>query len=157
MPVSGWLNCWTMSKFRPFLIANPFFFHNARMTSPFTSRNHLWVKVLSIYVPVAFIVVCVLSMYACMSGFVNQTQPLVMLLGGVKGLAFRPSSCLPCLPLKNVATWWFYVTRMGLVTWLYLFYRLYQVITWFNSPWFLWYGCFLALESWGSGVFLLVL
>lgn len=35
--------------------------------------------VLSIYVPVAFIVVCVLSMYACMSGFVNQTQPLVMM------------------------------------------------------------------------------
>lgn len=31
--------------------------------------------VLSIYLPVSFIVICVLSMYACMSGFVNQTQP----------------------------------------------------------------------------------
>ena len=47
------------------------------------------VQVLSIYLPVSFIVVCVLSMYACMSGFVNQTQPLVMLLGGVKGLVIK--------------------------------------------------------------------
>ena len=34
---------------------------------------------LSIFLPVSFIVVCVLSMYACMSGFVNKTQPLAMI------------------------------------------------------------------------------
>ena len=35
--------------------------------------------VFSIFLPVSFIVVCVLSMYACMSGFVNNTQPLPMI------------------------------------------------------------------------------
>lgn len=34
--------------------------------------------VLSIFFPIAFVVICVLSMYACMSGFVNRTQPLAM-------------------------------------------------------------------------------
>ena len=35
--------------------------------------------VFSIFLPVSFIVICVLSMYACMSGFVNTTQPLQMI------------------------------------------------------------------------------
>ena len=35
--------------------------------------------VFAIFLPVSFIVVCVLSMYACMSGFVNNTQPLPMI------------------------------------------------------------------------------
>lgn len=34
---------------------------------------------LSIFAPISFIVICVLSMYACMSGFVNNTQPIVMI------------------------------------------------------------------------------
>ncbi|CAK8991461.1 unnamed protein product [Durusdinium trenchii] len=53
---------------------------------PLPSLNEFWPSwaeetkpILSIYLPVSFIVVCVLSMYAAMSGFVNQTQPLVMM------------------------------------------------------------------------------
>eukprot|EP00931_Biecheleriopsis_adriatica_P066261 TRINITY_DN40657_c0_g1_i1.p1 TRINITY_DN40657_c0_g1~~TRINITY_DN40657_c0_g1_i1.p1 ORF type:complete len:542 (-),score=81.29 TRINITY_DN40657_c0_g1_i1:12-1598(-) len=34
--------------------------------------------VLSVFFPISFIVICVLSMYACMSGFVNTTQPIAM-------------------------------------------------------------------------------
>jgi len=46
--------------------------------SQFQPSRALLGGIMEVYLPVSAVVICVLSMYACMSAFVNRTQPVVM-------------------------------------------------------------------------------